>query len=420
MARSLPPHPTTEGLRKEAKKLLSLHKNGDPSACDTLRRLARLGRADDGEILRADLGLQEAQQALAVDYGFKSWAELASFVTAGDAERAPRDASHVLRGLRWVRRATTHMGCLEGCVNHLGMDVSPGWLFGGTGHAFFMNVSDDFCPAGPHEWRYFDVIPRLGANLGVDFDVMIALPWEVGDGFLARHEAIWRAVRDALDAGRPCYGWHYEFAVIAGYDANGYLLSGPIKAPRVHPLGHRLFHSWRDFGATAGPGSVEIAAITQGQSADDTVVVQDALAFATGSAQNGEGSGIQGYDAWMRGLSPREGETNVGDRHHVAYHAAIWSECRTFAHAFLDEARHRLGGNHAPLLARAAERYRVVGDALTEVATLFPLLDGQEDEMRANVESADRRAQAIRPLKAARAAEHSGLEALRQVLAAMQ
>jgi hypothetical protein len=383
-----------------------------------LRKLARLARADDERILAADLGLQEVQQALALDYGFKSWADLAAFVTAGDAESASEKGAHVLRGLRWIRRATTHMGCLEGCVSHLGLDISPGWLFGATGHAFFMNVSDDFCPAGPHSWGYFDVIPRLGANVGIEFDVMMALPWEDGDGFPAKHEAIWRAVRDAIDAGRPCYGWHYEFAVIAGYDDSGYLLSGPIKAPRVHPLGHQLFHSWRDFGATAGPGSVEIASIGPGQPADDIATVRDALAFATQDAQNGEGSGVEGYDAWIRGLSPTEDETDIGDRYHVAYHAAIWSECRAFAHAFLDEARARLGGKHAPILARAAECYLAVGDALTEVATLFPLLDGQEGEMRANVEDADRRARAVRALGEARTAEQVGLAALRQVLAA--
>ncbi len=126
MPRSLPPYPTLEGLRKEAKKLLASYRSGNPSTCEMLRKLARLARADDERILAADLGLQEVQQALALDYGFKSWADLAAFVTAGDAESASEKGAHVLRGLRWIRRATTHMGCLEGCVSHLGLDISPG------------------------------------------------------------------------------------------------------------------------------------------------------------------------------------------------------------------------------------------------------------------------------------------------------
>ena len=74
--RSLPPHPTLEHLRKEAKALLKAHGQGDASACGPLRRLRRFARAGDDEILSAQLALNDAQFALAMDYGFESWKEL--------------------------------------------------------------------------------------------------------------------------------------------------------------------------------------------------------------------------------------------------------------------------------------------------------------------------------------------------------
>jgi len=76
MPRSLPDHPKLEFLKKQAKKLLQAHKNGDQEICATLRLHHRFEKASDREILKASLSLQETQHALALDYGFKSWKEL--------------------------------------------------------------------------------------------------------------------------------------------------------------------------------------------------------------------------------------------------------------------------------------------------------------------------------------------------------
>jgi len=37
---------------------------------------------------------------------------------------------------RWI----SHMGCLKGCLEYMGNDMSDGWLYGGTGHAFLFNI----------------------------------------------------------------------------------------------------------------------------------------------------------------------------------------------------------------------------------------------------------------------------------------
>ena len=80
MARSLPPRPTLEALKKQAKELLQAHRHGDKSTCKTLRLIGRLAKFSDEQILSAKVGLQEVQHALALDYGFKSWSELKAHV----------------------------------------------------------------------------------------------------------------------------------------------------------------------------------------------------------------------------------------------------------------------------------------------------------------------------------------------------
>ena len=76
MPRSLPPHPDLTQLKNRAKTLLKAHKNGDADVCRVLRTLPRFVEAADQETLAADVALHEVQHALALDYGFRSWAAL--------------------------------------------------------------------------------------------------------------------------------------------------------------------------------------------------------------------------------------------------------------------------------------------------------------------------------------------------------
>ncbi len=80
MARSLPPHPIIEALKKQAKELLQAYRHCNKSTCKTLRLIGKFAKSSDEQILSADVGLQEVQHALALDYGFNSWLELKQHV----------------------------------------------------------------------------------------------------------------------------------------------------------------------------------------------------------------------------------------------------------------------------------------------------------------------------------------------------
>jgi hypothetical protein len=82
MPHSLPERPSLEYLRKEAKALLRAQRAGDRNVCEALRFLRRFTYATDQDILSAQLSLHEAQFALAMDYGFASWAQLTANVDA--------------------------------------------------------------------------------------------------------------------------------------------------------------------------------------------------------------------------------------------------------------------------------------------------------------------------------------------------
>jgi ribosomal protein S18 acetylase RimI-like enzyme len=100
MSRSLPPRPTLEHLKKEAKAILRAHQMRDAAVVPTLRRLHRFAKAGDAEIFAADVALHDAQCVLAMDYGFESWDKLKRRVEASapPLRQAPSD--------RWFHGST--------------------------------------------------------------------------------------------------------------------------------------------------------------------------------------------------------------------------------------------------------------------------------------------------------------------------
>jgi hypothetical protein len=76
MTTSLPSAPSLINLKMQAKSLLKAHRKGDPSCCEVLRHLKdQRGKTDD-QILSDDLSLTGVQHALAMEYGFPTWAAM--------------------------------------------------------------------------------------------------------------------------------------------------------------------------------------------------------------------------------------------------------------------------------------------------------------------------------------------------------
>ncbi len=83
---SLPPRPSVEQLKKQAKDLLKAHKQGDVAACDVYRKAHRFSESTDQEILESAVSLQETQFALALAYGQKDWKALLTHVESVNAD----------------------------------------------------------------------------------------------------------------------------------------------------------------------------------------------------------------------------------------------------------------------------------------------------------------------------------------------
>ncbi|MGD1993304.1 MAG: hypothetical protein PVI59_08935 [Anaerolineae bacterium] len=313
-----------------------------------------------------------------------------------------------LEGLKWVPRWVSHLGCVEGCLDYLGVNVSDAWLFGATGHAFVINVDEVVCPSGPTSWDT-EMLFRLGKNVGYDVGGVFGLR-STGD-LMQKQRQAWDHVRAAVDQDLPCYGWELdipEYYVVYGYDDVGYYFSGPGCDQSRDPK------PWRELGATE-IGVVEMYSVKPGEVADDTQTVRQALAFALEHAANPArwifpeyGAGLTGYDHWIRAL-----EGGTADGLGVAYNAAVWCECRGYAALFLQEAKDRLEGRAGDLFDEAIERYQLVHQNLRTVTDVFPFHDREPE----HVHDPERVRTALGALRVAREQEALGLETLRHIVA---
>jgi len=318
-----------------------------------------------------------------------------------------------LENLQWSPKWVSHLGCIKGCLDHLGIDISDAWLFGGTGHAFVINLHEGVCPSGPTAWKTIKLF-QLGRNIGYTHDGVFG--FKGNEDFGEVQKRAWEHARRAIDQGQPCYGWELqvpEFYVIYGYDDVGYYYSGPGcdqgKGPKP----------WQELGDT-GIGVVEVYSVGPGQAADDATTVREAFSFALEHAGNPQEwifqhyrAGLEGFDNWIRAL--QEGKaSDMGMR----YNTGVWAECRKYAVGFLEEARERLEGRVDGLFHEALAHYKVVSDNLNKVAEAYPWADQASDEDVLPVD--DKSRAAVEALQAAKGAEAAGLQALRKIVQALK
>jgi hypothetical protein len=310
--------------------------------------------------------------------------------------------------MAWV----SHLGCIKGCLDFLGIEIGNAWLYGGTGHAFVINLHKEVCPSGPTAWNTTKLF-ELGRNLGYKLDSVFATKGQ--DNFAEMQKRAWEHVQSAIDQGTPCYGWELEipeFYVVYGYDDAGYYFSGPGcddgKGPKP----------WHELGDT-GIGVLELYSVWPGETADDATTVKQALSFALEHAVTSNEwthedykTGLAGYDNWINAL--QEGKaSDMGMR----YNTGVWLECRQNAVGFLEEAKGRLKSRADALFDVALAHYRIVSESLGEVAEIYPWSFEASDEDVLPVD--DKNHAAVETLKAAREAEAAGLQALEKIVAAL-
>ena len=169
MTRSLPAHPSLRFLQEQAKDLLKAQRQKDSSSCGTLRLLRRFREATDEQIFSASLALNEVQFALAMDYGFASWAELREHVAQAVA-RAPRSYQHldeVFRG--HCMKADTFSLSMHAAAELLGRPVDYETVLAASSNPFSLALCPkENCTAWWHMYQRGVCMDFVGQALGLE------------------------------------------------------------------------------------------------------------------------------------------------------------------------------------------------------------------------------------------------------------
>ena len=312
----------------------------------------------------------------------------------------------MLEGLKWSPKWVSHLGCIKGCLEYLKIDVSDAWLYGGTGHAFIINVSKDSCPSGPTAWKT-EMLFKLGGNLGYTIDGSFA--FKSMPDFKEKQKLAWDHIRESIDEGYPCYGWELdmaEFQNIYGYDDVGYYYRGPGSEEGKGPK------PWDEVGESE-IGVFELYSVRPGKPSSDEETVKEALEFVLEHSEGPEkwiftnySSGIAGFDTWMSGI-----EEGVASRDGLAYNAGVWNECRQFAVEFLNEARERLAFDE---FDEAIRHYSNVAKNLKGLTELCPFVF--PPDFSKITEDEEKRSRAVNYLGRAKEVEEAGLRSLTKIV----
>ncbi len=310
---------------------------------------------------------------------------------------------------------SSHLGCIQGCADFLGIRILPAWLFGITGQAFLIAVDRGIGPiGGDRSYSESASIRRLAGHAGLTIHSFTGR---------ATDEAIeegWEQARAALDAGLPCYAWEIElqgeYGIIYGYDRSGCLVKGwhgahgPILWARLGRL---------DTNENQLEGSVELCWVERGVPVHERTAIHEGLKFAiahwqgtTAGSAIGLLTGDAAYEEWIRALREREA-TRFG----VCYHASVWQECRGFAVRFLrEEVYDRVHEEAKPVVAEAILHYQIAYEQLEHLySERFPW-----PQPRVVVEEHDDIEYAVRCLMLARKADRLAMQALEKLAALIE
>ena len=350
MTRSLPPKPSLRYLHEEAKDLLKAQRHRLASACPTLRLLRRFENASHEQILSSHVALHEAQLALALDYGFKGWADLRHHLQAAMTRGANSVDAVRLRSRHEVPEYAGAGVALAvvAALNHAGTEIDFMDFAAASGWAFSFG------------YKYGDISPAFMAVRGNPredgpFEVFAFLPTRLGYGYqMARTqevEELWPFVVKHVDAGTPIMSEHLDGGLITAYEVRDgkrrvcFDTPGPgagwLDADKLNPYAVYVF-------------------VRERESLPSQDIVVEALQRAVGKAANHEWRDVPQGMAALRAY--RNDVADPSKDFNACAEWFCWAAferlmARKCAAAWLESASTTVTGEAAKHLNRAAEHY---------------------------------------------------------------
>jgi CubicO group peptidase (beta-lactamase class C family) len=318
---------------------------------------------------------------------------------------------HRTKNLEWEMHYDTELGCMKACAKSLGLTISDARLYGATGVGFLINIDETAAAKSMAVWnkqRAYELCRNLG------FEVTSIWSYKSNPDFPATQKLVWGRVRQAIDSGYACYGFHLENPIrslIIGYDDIGYYYKGWETEQGMGPV------YWYELGQTdiGLLGMHFVRPVSSNVPYQEMVkkAFQFVLEFSANSKQWVPADckeGPEGYARWISLL-----EAGKEDEYGASYNAAEFAEGHKFAVEFLEDAKAHLAPELGPLFDQAIEQYQLAANSLAMMTQVFPH-NVPEAQRETNLKDKQRRQAAIEYLRAAKEAEVKGLKLLADIV----
>jgi len=251
---------------------------------------------------------------------------------------------------------TTLIGVLKGVFDYFRIPVSDPWLFGGSGHAFVINIHEELCPSGPYVWNYktfFELVRKLGVEMK---DLGFFHPKSAPDEIKEIEEIL----RRNIDENVPCSLLNLENQLVSGYNDTQFIVQQPW-AKVDFPPKTLTFQTWEELGKEF---HVSFFSFAQTEATDERTIIRDSLSYAVDLAKNPARYrsehyyiGLEAYDTWVKAV-----EAGHGPSHGNWWNGTVWWECREMASKYFSEIASKLQGEVSEIAMDLSKRY---GDVAT-------------------------------------------------------
>jgi len=246
---------------------------------------------------------------------------------------------------------TTLMGVLKGVFDYFRIPVSDPWLFGGSGHAFLINIHEELCPSGPYVWNYktfFELVRKLGVEMK---DLGFFHPKSAPDEIKEIEEIL----RRNIDENVPCSLLNLENQLVSGYNDTQFIVQQPW-AKVDFPPKTLTFQTWEELGKEF---HISFFSFAQTEATDERTIIRDSLSYAVDLAKNPARYrsehyyiGLEAYDTWVKAV-----EAGHGPSHGNWWNGTVWWECREMASDYFSEIASKLQGEVSERAMDLSKRY---------------------------------------------------------------
>lgn len=269
----------------------------------------------------------------------------------------------IIPNLKMYPFETTMMGVLKGVADYFDIAVSDAWLFGGSGHAFLINIHEQLCPSGPYVWNY-ETFYKLVRNLGIS---MKDLGFFSAESTPDERGKIEEVLKRSIDAGTPCSLLNMENQLISGYGDMHFIVQKPWPKVDLPFTPETLtFQTWKELGKEV---HINFFAFDKIGKADDETIIKESLSYAVDITRNPDRYreeepytvGLDAYDVWIKAV-----KDGYGASHGNWWNGTVWCECREMASRYFSEIAAKCQGKISKKATELSNQYKKLAKLLNK------------------------------------------------------